>query len=104
MEVALLRLPPVDAAFWMAWDKVHPASAEQARQAHQARTAKLTIQPVIETGPDRLGRSRTSVLARITSGPPAPAGGSRCWRLLTEPPDPVLHYNFDSGSSPLVAS
>jgi hypothetical protein len=104
MEVALLRLPPVDASFWGAWDKVHPASAEQARQAYQASTAKLTIQPGIETAADRLGRSRTSVLARITSDPPAAAGGSRCWQLLTDPPDPVLHYDFNSRVSPVVDS
>jgi hypothetical protein len=104
MEVALLRLPPVDASFWVAWDEVHPASAELARQAYQARTAKLTIEPVIETAPDRLGRSRTSVLARITSDPPAAAGASRCWQVLTEPPDPILHYDFGSRTSPVVAS
>jgi hypothetical protein len=103
LEVALLRLPPVDASFWGDWDKVHPSSAEQARQAYQAGTAKLTLEPVIETAPDRLGRSRPDVLARITSDPPAPAGGSRCWKLLTDPPDPVLHYDFNSRMSPVVA-
>jgi hypothetical protein len=77
LEVALLRLPPVDASFLVAWDAVHPASAEQARQAYEARTAKLTIEPVIETAPDRQGPSRTTVLARVTSDPPATAGGSR---------------------------
>jgi hypothetical protein len=104
LEVAVLRLPPVDPSFWAAWDEVHSASAGQARQAYQARTAKLTIEPVIETAPDRLGRSRTSVLARITSDPAAAASRSRCWQLLIEPPDPVLYYNFDSRTSPVVAS
>lgn len=104
MEVALLRLPPVDASFWAAWDKVHPASAEQARRAYQAGTAELTLEPVIETAADRFGRIRTPVLVRITSDPPAAAGGSRCWQLLTDPPDPVLYYNFNSQTSPVVAS
>lgn len=104
MEVAVLRLAPVDAVFWAAWDTVHPASAGPARQAYRARTVKLTIEPVIETAPDRLGRSRTSVLARITSDPPAAARGPRSWQVLTEPPDPVLRYNFDSRTSPVVAS
>ena len=104
LEVALLRLPPVDASFWVAWDEVHPASAGQARRAYLARTAKLTIEPVIETAPDRVGRIRATVLARVTSDPPAADGGSRCWQLLTDPPDPVLHFNFDSRVSPVVAS
>jgi hypothetical protein len=104
MEVALLRLPPVDASFWAAWERVHPASAEQARHAYQAGTAKLTLEPVIETAPDRQGRSRTSILVRITSDPPAAAGESRSWQLITDPPDPVLVYHFNSQTSPVVAS
>jgi hypothetical protein len=104
LEVALLRVPPVDTAFWVAWDEVHPASAEQARLAYQARTADLTVEPVIETAPGQTGRSRATVLARVTSDPPAAAGGSRCWQLLTDPPDPVLHDHFNSRVSPVVAS
>jgi hypothetical protein len=104
LEVALLRLPPVDASFWVAWDEVHPASVAGARQAYQAGTAKVTLQPVIETAPDRQGRIRTTVQVSITSDPPAAAGGSRCWQLLTDPPDPVLHYEYNSRMSPVVAS
>jgi Family of unknown function (DUF6493) len=104
MEVALLRLPPVDTSFWAAWERVHPASAEHARHAYQAGTAKLTLEPVIETAPDRQGRSRTSILVRITSDPPAAAGESRSWQLITDPPDPVLVYHFNSQTSPVVAS
>jgi hypothetical protein len=104
MEVALLRLPPVDASFWEAWERVHPASAEQAGHAYQAATAKLTLEPVIETAPDRQGRSRTSILVHITSDPPAAAGESRTWQLITDPPDPVLVYHFNSQTSPVVAS
>jgi hypothetical protein len=108
MEVALLRLPPVDASFWGAWDKVHPASAEQARQAYEAGTAKLTLQSAIETAADRLGRSHTGVLVRITSDPPAAAGGSRCWQALTDLSDSLVYpdfnyYNFNSWMSPVVA-
>jgi Family of unknown function (DUF6493) len=104
MEVALLRLPPVDASFWAVWERAHPASAEQARYAYQAGAAKLTLEPVIETAPDRQGRSRTSILVRITSDPPAAAGGSRCWQLITDPPDPVLLYEYHAQTSPVVAS
>jgi hypothetical protein len=104
MEAALLRLPSVDASFWAAWDEVHPASAAGARQAHQAGTAQVTLQPVIETARDRQGRIRTTVQVSISSDPPAAAGGSRCWRLLTDPPDPVLHYEYNSRMSPVVAS
>jgi hypothetical protein len=108
MEVALLRLPPVDASFWGAWDKVNPASAEQARQAYQAGTAKLTLEPAIETTADRQGRSHTRVLARITSDPPAAAGGSRCWQALTDLSDSLVYhdfnyYDFNSWMSPVVA-
>jgi hypothetical protein len=103
MEVALLRLPPVDASFWSAWDKVHPASAEQARRAYQAGLVELTFEPVIGIAADRLGRS-PRVLARITSDPPAAAGESRSWQLITDPPDPVLVYHFNSQTSPVVAS
>jgi len=107
MEVALLRLPPVDASFWAAWDKVHPASADQARQAYPAGTAKLTFQSAIETATDRLGRSHIGVLARITSNPPAAARGSRCWQALTDLDSLVYpdfnYYNFNSWMSPVVA-
>jgi hypothetical protein len=104
MEVAVLRLPRVDASFWRAWDKVHHASAQQARHAHQAGTAKLILEPDIRTAADRQGRIRPHVLATITSDPPAAAGESRCWKLLTDPPDPVLVFDLNSRMSPVVAS
>jgi Family of unknown function (DUF6493) len=104
LEVAVLRLPPVDASFWAAWDKVHRASAEQARQAYQASTAKLIFEPDIGTVADRRGRISPHVLATITSDPPATAGGSRSWKLLTDPPDPVLVFDLNSRMSPVVAS
>ena len=108
MEVALLRLPPVDASFWGAWNKVHPASGEQARQAHQAGTVELTLKPAIEVAADRLGRRHTRVLARNTSDPPAAAGGSRCWQALTDLSDSLVYndfnyYHFKSWMSPAVA-
>jgi hypothetical protein len=115
MEVALLRLPMVDASFWGAWDKVHPASAAQARRAHQAGTAELAFGTVVSTTTDQLQRSRIRVLARITSDPPGDADGSRCWRLLVDDlPDPLVdpHYEYRRGGvltetgplSPVVAS
>jgi hypothetical protein len=104
MEVAVLRLPPVDASFWAAWDRVHHASAEQARQAYQAGTAKLTFEPDIGTVADRQGRIRPHVLVTITSDPPAAAERSRSWKLLTDPPDPVLVFDVSSRMSPVVAS
>ena len=103
MEVAVLRLPPVDASFWAAWDKVHHASAEQARQAYQAGTAKLILEPDIGTATDRQGRIHPHVLAAITSDPPAADGGSRSWKVLTDPPDPVLVFDLSRMSS-VVAS
>jgi hypothetical protein len=51
LEVALLRLPPVGASFWAAWDKVHPDSAKAARQAYQQGRTQLTLEPVRTTGP-----------------------------------------------------
>jgi hypothetical protein len=109
MEVALLRLPAVDASFWVAWEKVNPASAGQARQAYQAGTAKLTLEPVIETAADRLGRSHARVLARIAGDLPAAAGGSRCWQALADLSDSLVYpdfnyYDFNSWMSPVVAS
>ena len=109
MEVALLRLPPVDASFWEAWDEVHPASAEQARRAYQAGTVKLTFESATEMAPDRLGRSHIRVLARISCDPPAAAGGSRCWQALTDLSDSLVYpdfnyYRFNSWVSPAVAS
>jgi Family of unknown function (DUF6493) len=103
MEVAVLRLPPVDPSFWAAWDKVHHASAEQARQAYQAGTATLILEPDIGTATDRQGRVRPHVLATITSDPPAAAEGSRSWKVLTDPPDPVLVFDLSRMSS-VVAS
>ena len=103
MEVAVLRLPPVDASFWAAWDRVHHASAEQARRAYQAGTSKLTLEPDIGTAADRQGRICPHVLATITSDPAASAGGSRCWKVLTDPPDPVLFFDLSRMSS-VVAS
>jgi hypothetical protein len=103
MEVAVLRLPPVDASFWAAWDRVHHASAEQARQAYQAGTSKLTFEPDIGTAADRQGRICPHVLATITSDPPAAAGGSRCWKVLTDPPDPVLVFDLSRMSSVVAA-
>lgn len=44
---------------------------------------------------------------RITSDPPAAAGESRSWKLITDPPDPVVVYHFDHfnpQTSPVVAS
>lgn len=104
MEVALLRLSPVDASFWESWDTVHPASAAQARQAYRAGMARLALHPVIKTAPDRQGRIRTTVHVDITSDPPASGRGSRCWQRLTDPPDPVLYFDFNSYMSPVVAS
>jgi len=108
MEVALLRLPPVDASFWAAWDKVHPDSAEEARQAYRVGKAELTFEPAISTVPDLLGRSRTRVLARITSDPPGAAGESRCWQMLIYLPNPLVGFGYDrvhsAWDSPVVAS
>jgi hypothetical protein len=78
MEIAMLRLPPVDAPFWAAWETAHPASAKAARQAYQAGTAELAFEPAFDTITE-WRQSRTRVLARITSEPPAAAGASRCW-------------------------
>ena len=104
MEVAVLRLPPVDPSFWEAWDRVHHASAEQARQAYQAGTSKLTFEPDIGMAADRQGQIRPHVLAAIISDPPASAKRSRSWKLLTDPPDPVLFFDLNSRMSPVVAS
>jgi hypothetical protein len=103
MEVAVLRLPPVDPSFWAAWDKVHHASAEQARQAYQAGTATLILGPDIGMASDRQGQIRPHVLAAITSDPAAAAGGSSSWKALTDPPDPVLVFDL-SRMSAVVAS
>jgi hypothetical protein len=99
MEVALLRLPPVDASFWEAWEKVHPVSAEAARQAYEVGTAELAFEPAIDTVTE-FRRSRTRVLARITSDPPAAAGASRCWELLTHLRNPGS-YDFEHMDGPL---
>ena len=99
MEVALLRLPPVDASFWSAWDKVHPDSAQKARQAYQAGTAELAFEAVIGTTTDSLGRSRASVLARIAGEPPGAPGESRCWQtLINDLPNPLADPHFESAN------
>jgi hypothetical protein len=103
MEVAVLRLPPVDPPFWEAWDKVHHASAEQARQAYQAGTATLILEPDIGKATDRQGQIRPHVLAAIAGDPPAATGGSRSWKVLTDSPDPVLVFDL-SRMSAVVAS
>jgi hypothetical protein len=96
MEVSLLRLPAVDASFWETWDKVHPASAAQARRAYEAGTAELAFGTVVGTTTDGLRRSRTRVLARIANGLPVDTGESRCWQLLIDDlPDPLVDPNFE---------
>jgi Family of unknown function (DUF6493) len=96
MEVALLRLPTVDASFWEAWDKVHPASTAEARRAYQAGRADLAFGTVVSTTTDGLRRSRIRVLARITSDLPGDAGESRCWQLLIDDlPDPLVDPYFE---------
>jgi uncharacterized protein DUF6493 len=96
MEVALLRLPTVDASFWEAWDKVHPASTGQARRAYLAGTTDLAFGTVVSTTTDGLQRSRIRVLARISSDLPGDAGDSRCWQLLIDDlPDPLVDPYFE---------
>jgi Family of unknown function (DUF6493) len=115
MEVALLRLPTVDASFWETWDTVHPASAAQARRAYEAGTAALTFGTVVSTTTDGLRRNRTRVLARIANDLPVDTGESRCWQLLIDDlPDPLVdpYFEYRRGGalsdigplSPVVAS
>jgi hypothetical protein len=115
MEVALLRLPTVDASFWETWDKVHPASAAQARRAYEAGTAELTFGTVVSTTTDGLRRNRTRVLARIANDLPVGNGESRCWQVLIDDlPDPLVdpYLEYRRGGvlseigplSPVVAS
>jgi hypothetical protein len=107
LEVALLRLPPVDAAFWAAWDKLHPDSAKAARQAFHEGTTQLTLEPVLATAPsgNRHREGRKHVLARITSPRPAAAGGaSGCWGVLTDLPLYWQRWELGSRLSPVVAS
>lgn len=106
MEVALLRLPPVDASFWESWDKAHPASAEAARQAYEAGIAEQSLERVIGRAPSYNAhrQGRPILLARITSDPPAAAGGSRCWEILTDLQDPFAYRPTDPRLSPAVAS
>ncbi len=91
LEVATLRLPPVDASFWEAWEKVHPASAEAARRAYAAGTAELAFEAAIGTAPSGNAhrKGHPILLACITSAPPAAAGGSRCWEKLTDLSNPL---------------
>jgi Family of unknown function (DUF6493) len=114
-EVALLRLPPADPSFWPAWADVHPASAREARQAHQAGQAELAFEPVAGTTNGRSTRSSSAhVLARIAGGgPPGAAGESGCWQMLLDVPAQAFDLHFESpnggvymgGSmSPVVAS
>jgi hypothetical protein len=105
MEVALLRLPAVDAPFWAAWERSHPASAEAARQAYAAGTAELALEPAIGTAPSHNAhrQGRPILLARVIGEPPAPAGGSRCWEVLTDL-NPLAYRSTGSPVPPAAAS
>jgi hypothetical protein len=96
LEVALLRLPTVDASFWETWGEVHPASAAQARRTYEAGTAELTFAAVVSTTTDGLQRNRIRVLARIANDLPVDTGESRCWQLLIgDLPDPLVDPYFE---------
>ena len=90
LEIALLRLPPVDESFWAAWASVHPATATMARRAHCEGSTPVRLEAVIGPNLQDYRPSHTLVLARVTSPPPS-AGeyASRCWRLLTDLRDPL---------------